>query len=401
MQMMKDPVIVSSGITYDRENIERWMFSCKNNACPVTKQEISTKDRTPNHILRRLIQYWCTINESHGFERIPTPRQSVEKSQILKLLNEAKTSSSNTIKFKCVEKLRSFFAHGGKNNLEEVGAVGYLVSLIKNNVLHGDDSELVINMIEKSLDILCHIEISEMDMKNLMSKDDENGGIFLDPLMQILKFGNFQSRGFAVILIKCLFNVADPKHLISVTNDFFKEVVNVLRDNKVNSSMQVTKAALKLFVELCPWGRNRIKAVEAGAVLVLVELLLEKNEKRLCELMLMILDQLCQCAEGRAELLSHGAGLAIVSKKILRVSHVASDRAVRVLSSISKFSANFRVLQEMLEVGVVAKLCLVLQVDSGPKIKERTKEILNLHSKVWKESSCIPSHLISSYPPTS
>ncbi|GAA0186645.1 hypothetical protein LIER_33933 [Lithospermum erythrorhizon] len=398
MQMMKDPVIVSTGITYDRENIERWIFSCKNNACPVTKQELSTKDLTPNHTLRRLIQSWCTLNESHGFERIPTPRQPVEKSQILKLLNEAKSSSSNTIKIKCVEKLRSF-AHGSLSNrmiLEEGLVVVFLASLIKKNVFDGD-----INLIEKSLDILCHIDISEIEMKNLMRDEDGNGGFFLDSLMQILKCGSIESKGFAIMLIKSLFNVADPKHLISVTPEFFKEVVHVLRDNKVNSSLQVTKAALKLFVELCPWGRNRIKAVEAGAVSALIELLLEKNERRLCELMLMVLDQLCQCAEGRAELLSHGAGLAIVSKKILRVSHIASDRAVRLLLSISKFSASARVLQEMLQVGVVAKLCLVLQVDSGLKTKERTKEILKLHSRVWRESSCIPPHLLSSYPSTS
>ncbi|KAK6163632.1 hypothetical protein DH2020_000496 [Rehmannia glutinosa] len=49
-------------------------------------------------------------------------------------------------------------------------------------------------------------------------------------------------------------------------------------------------------------------------------------DRRACELILMVLDQLCSCAEGRAEVLRHGAGLAIVSKKILRVSHAESDK---------------------------------------------------------------------------
>jgi hypothetical protein len=155
---------------------------------------------------------------------------------------------------------------------------------------------------------------------------------------------------------------------------------------------------LKLLVELCPWGRNRIKAVEGGATVVLIELLIEASERRVCELLLVVLDQLCGCAEGRAELLKHGAGLAVVSQKILRVSHMATDRAVRILSLVCRFSATSRVLQEMLQVGVVSKLCLVLQVDSSLKSKERAREILKLHSKVWKNSSCIPSHLLSSYP---
>jgi hypothetical protein len=151
-------------------------------------------------------------------------------------------------------------------------------------------------------------------------------------------------------------------------------------------------------VELLPWGRNRIKAVEGGAVLVLIELLFDVSERRACELILTGLDQLCGCAEGRAELLNHGAGVAIVSKKILRVSHVASDRGVRILSSICRYSANSRVLHEMLQVGAVSKLCLVLQVDSNFKTKEKAKEILKLHAAVWKNSTCIPVPLLSSYP---
>ncbi|KAE8727189.1 E3 ubiquitin-protein ligase PUB22 [Hibiscus syriacus] len=157
------------------------------------------------------------------------------------------------------------------------------------------------------------------------------------------------------------------------------------------------KAALKLLMELCPWGRNRIKAVEEGAVFVLVELLLESSSKRVSELALIVLDQLCGCAEGRAEFMIHGAGIAMVSKKIFRVSHAASERAVRILSSICRFSATSRVLQEMLQVGVVAKLCLVLQLDMVIN-KGEAREILKLHARVWRNHSCIPSHLLSYYP---
>lgn len=90
--------------------------------------------------------------------------------------------------------------------------------------------------------------------------------------------------------------------------------------------------------------------------------------------------------------------MAIVSKKILRVSHVASDKAVRILYSVCRYSATARVLQEMLQVGVVSKLCFVSQVDTGLKTRERAKDILKWHSGVWRDSSCIPSHLLASYP---
>lgn len=204
--------------------------------------------------------------------------------------------------------------------------------------------------------------------------------------------GNYESRAYAVFLLKSMTEVADPLQLISLKPEFFVELVQLFHDQ---ISSKATKATLQLLINVGPWGRNRVKAVDTGAVPVLIDLLLDSSEKRVCEMILMVLDQLCQCAEGRAELLKHGAGLAVVSKKILRVSKVASERAVRILHSISKFSATQSVVQEMLQLGVVTKLCLVLQVDSGNKTMEKVREILKLHARAWKNSSCVPVTLAS------
>ena len=389
LQLMRDPVTVCTGITYDRENIERWLFSCKNNTCPVTKQSLLDTDLTPNHTLRRLIQAWCTLNASLGVERIPTPKSPIDKTQIVKLLSEAKMFPEKQLK--CLRRLRSIAFEGerNKNCLESAGAIDFLASTMKNINIQQDSSTV---LSEAAIEVLFHMNPSENQLKNLIN----NEGIqFLESLFQVMRLGNYQSRAYATMLLKSAFGVADPIHLISVKTEIFVEIMRVLRDQ---ISQQASKAALKLVVELCPWARNRIKAVEGGAVSVLIELLLDATERRACELILIALDQLCGCAEGRAELLNHGAGVAIVSKKILRISHVASGRGVRILASICRYSATSRVLHEMLQLGAVNKLCLVLQVDSSFKTKERAKEILKLHSAVWKNSPCIPVPLLSSYP---
>lgn len=207
--------------------------------------------------------------------------------------------------------------------------------------------------------------------------------------------GSYESRAYAVMLLKSMIQVAEPIRLISLKQELFIEVVQVIHDQV---SQQATKSALQVVIDICPWGRNRIKAIEAGAVTYLIDLLLESSERRVCEMILTVLDLLCQCAEGRQELLSHGAGLAIVSKKILRVSQVASERGVRILLSVSKFSPTTALLQEMLQLGVVAKLCLVMQVDSSTKTKDKAKEVLKLHARIWKTSPCLPSNLLASYP---
>ncbi|KAK8596058.1 hypothetical protein V6N13_000719 [Hibiscus sabdariffa] len=398
LQLMRDPVTISTGITYDRESLERWLFSCKSKVCPVTKQALhGDSDLTPNHTVRRLIQEWCTLNACRGIERIPTPKPPIDKTQIAKLIKDAKEFPGMQVK--CLKRLRSITLEGERNRscLEAAGAVEFLVSIIKNcdssllMEIESNEGSQVIKASDEALSILHHIKVSESCLKRIIGNDNE----FVESLVQILKNDSYQSRTYATMLLKDVFEVADPIHLISLTPEFFAEIVRTLRDQ---ISQQAIKAALKLLVELCPWGRNRIKAVEGGAVFVLVELLLESSNKRTSELALIVLDQLCGCAEGRAELLKHGAGLAMVSKKIFRVSNAASERAVRILSSICRYSATCRVVQEMLQVGVVAKLCLVLQVENGYKIKERAREILRLHARVWRNHSCIPSHLLSSYP---
>ncbi|KAK1548841.1 hypothetical protein Q3G72_004109 [Acer saccharum] len=57
------------------------------------------------------------------------------------------------------------------------------------------------------------------------------------------------------------------------------------------------------------------------------------------------------------------------------------------------------VFQEMLQLGVVAKLCLVRQVDSNTKTIDKARELLKLHARAWKNSSsCVPLKLLASYP---
>ncbi|OIW05173.1 hypothetical protein TanjilG_19804 [Lupinus angustifolius] len=390
LEIMKDPVTISTGITYDRESIEKWLFTEKNKTCPITKQPFSDSiDLTPNHTLRRLIQTWCTMNASHGIERIPTPKPQVNKIQITKILKDA--YHSPLLLIKSLSRLKSI-ASGSEANkrcMEAAGVVEFLASVVISNI-HNNDSATSAE--DEALSILHDLHVSEAGLKILLGFKN---GEFIESLTRVMQKSIYESRVYALFLLKSMSEVAEPVHLFHIRTELFMELAHILKDQ---ISHKVSKATLQTLIELCPWGRSRIKAVESGAVSILIELLLDCKERKPCEMMLVLLELLCQCAEGRAELLSHGAGLAIVSKKILRVSTMSNDRAVRILLSVSRFSATPSVVQEMLKIGVVTKLCLMLQVDSGNKAKEKAMEILKLHGRVWRDSPCIPNNLISSYP---
>ncbi|XP_073275965.1 E3 ubiquitin-protein ligase PUB23-like [Primulina huaijiensis] len=388
LDIMKDPVTISTGITYDRESIENWIFCLEKTTCPVTKQLLFDTELTPNITLRRLIQSWCVLHASQGVERLPTPKAPISRSQILKLLNDA---NSPDMQMNCLQRLKSISYQNQTNKrcMETVGTAEFLAFLIVQKTLDLESESK--QACEVALSILYNLQLSESGVKSISNQE------FIEALSRIMQWGSYESRAYAVMLLDSILEVADPAQTVlsTINPECFSQCIQILKDE---ISQKATKATLKVLINICQWGRNRIKAVEAGAVNLLIDLLLDYSDKRACEMILVLLDLLCQCAEGRAELLNHSAGLAIVSKKILRVSQVASEKAVKILYSVSRFSATPGVLQDMLQIGVVAKLCLVLQVDCGIKIKERIREMLKLHSRAWRNSSCIPDNLICSYP---
>lgn len=390
LEMMRDPVTVSTGITYDRDSIERWVFSNKSRTCPVTKRPLSSDTvLTPNHTLRRLIQAWCITNAAHGVERIPTPKPPVDKTKICKLVEEARRSEPQEL-VTCLNKFKviAMESEANKRCMEAAGVASFLASTIKNSYKQTLMEDESVKAGDEAIGVLSSLKLTDEGLKHLIAQHPD----FVITLTKVLRIGNYQSRAYAAFLLKSIFEVLDPVQLIGMKAEIFVDVVHMLRDQISN---QATKAALQILIELLPWGRNRIKAVEAEAVQMIVELFVEGPEKRVCEMGLVVMDLLCGCAEGRAELLKHAAGLAVVSKKILRVSRVATERGVRILASLARFSATAAVLHEMLEVGVVSKMCMVLQVDCSPKAKEKAKEILVLHSRTWRNSRCVP---LASYP---
>ncbi|XP_059289202.1 E3 ubiquitin-protein ligase PUB22-like, partial [Lycium ferocissimum] len=351
---------------------------------------LTSIELTPNVTLRRLIQSWCTLNASHGIERFPTPRPPVSKPQIIKLLKEAKLPK---MQMKSLKTLRSIASENNANKryMESARAAEFLSSLINDpNELSNEVG--FTSTKDEALSILYQLKLSEHGLRSLIMSVN---GEFIESLTRVMQRGSYKSRTYAVMLMKDMFEAFAPTLILSLKQEFFTQVIQVLKDE---ISPKATKASLQVLVQACPFGRNRVKAAEAGAVRVLVDLLLDSSEKRACELMLILLDQIYQTADGQAELLKHAGGLAIVSKKILRVSKVGSERAIKILYSISKFSATPSVVQEMLSLGVVAKLCLILQVDCGSKAKDRAREILKFHGKAWRNSPCIPMNLLSSYP---
>ncbi|CAJ1979094.1 unnamed protein product [Sphenostylis stenocarpa] len=390
-QIMEDPVTTVTGITYDREGIEEWLRKAKDCVCPVTKQPLprSSQYLTPNHTLRRLIQAWCSTNTANGVDRIPTPKTPLSMIQVQKLVKglEAPHSCGTS-----VEKLHALATQSQsyRSCMAEAGVAKAMVKVINNNFQEGNTI-----CIEEALRIV-HLlwkNDNHNSMKTLVGESLD----FINSLTWILKLhlddNNIKLVNEALPLLKLTIEVADSTLLGNLSLEFFKEMVRVLTKRVL--SQQAIKSSLHVLIQTSLLGRNRTRIVEAGAVTQLIELELEKPEKNMTELIFNLLAHLCSCADGREQLLKHAAGIAVVSKRVLRVSAATDDRALHVFSVIAKFSASNEVVLEMLRVGAVSKLCMVMQADCASYLKEKARDILRLHSKVWNNSPCIQLYLFT------
>ncbi|XP_024977287.1 U-box domain-containing protein 19-like isoform X2 [Cynara cardunculus var. scolymus] len=92
LELMTDPVTVSTGQTYDRASIEKWLKS-GNLICPKTGEKLATTELVPNLNLRQVIQQYCI---DHG---VPISKFQKQSRDISSTILPGSPASAEAIKF--------------------------------------------------------------------------------------------------------------------------------------------------------------------------------------------------------------------------------------------------------------------------------------------------------------
>ncbi|TKY56890.1 U-box domain-containing protein 13 [Spatholobus suberectus] len=341
LDLMRDPVIVSSGHTYDRTSIAQWINS-GHHTCPKSGQRLIHTALIPNYALKSLVQQWCYDNNVPVNE--PATEETNNNNNRKKNSNEeaidhisANKAAADAVKMTAeflVGKLATgsadiqrqaayelrLLAKTGMNTrriIAEVGAIPFLVTL-----LGSQDSRIQ----EHAVTALFNLSIFDNNKILIMAA----GAV--DSIVEVLESGKtMEARENAAALIFSLSMVDECKVQIGGRPRAIPALVGLLKEG---TPIGKRDAATALF-NLAVYNPNKASVVKAGAVPVLVELLMD-DKAGITDDALAVLALLLGCSEGLEEIRNSRALVPLLIDLLRFGSVKGKENSITLLLGLCK-----------------------------------------------------------------
>ncbi|KAJ3694826.1 hypothetical protein LUZ60_000203 [Juncus effusus] len=287
LELIRDPVIVSTGQTYERAFIQRWIDN-GNRTCPKTQQKLQNLTLTPNYVLRSLITQWC---EDH---QISPPTRSLSSSSLdlsndrLAVESLVKSLSSPSLSQSAAAEIRNLAKRSTDNRilLAEAGAIPALVGLLSSKDLKTQ---------EHAVTALLNLSIYDHNKELIVLA----GAI--TPIVGVLRSGSMEARENAAAAIFSLSLIDENKITVGSTPGAIESLVELLQTGSTRGHKD---AATALF-NLCIYQANKVRAVRAGILSPLIQMLqdLSSNgtiDEALTILSVLVSHQECKSAIAKA-----------------------------------------------------------------------------------------------------
>ncbi|CAB4299675.1 unnamed protein product [Prunus armeniaca] len=354
-------------------------------------QSIENFGIIPNHTLKRLIVSWQSNEDSKSSCSSPSSSQSqpcpsAKHDEIQALLS---TIVSSPFKVNSIKKLRSIIEIDDemKDDFIQSNGVEVLVQILDQTIMDSSDF-VTFRACEEALCVLHQLPISEEGKTfELLSKQESTRSMAI-----MLQRGSAEARLHTITIFRKMAKTEyDWSFIVQDQGiDFFKSLLELVSDEICSKA---SSCALEVLIEMLRASKkNRLRAIEAGAVCVLIELLQDSNRSK-CEKMLHLIKLLCEYAEGRQALVDHGMGIVAITQKMLHVSNAATKIGVKIIWLVCNFHPTERVLEEMLMYGSVKKLLALLHMDGRSSTKDKVVKIFKMHGNSWKQYPCFPYDL--------
>ncbi|EXC17320.1 U-box domain-containing protein 26 [Morus notabilis] len=377
LELMRDPVTVSTGQTYDRASIESWVAT-GNTTCPVTRAPLTDFTLIPNHTLRRLIQDWCVANRSFGVERIPTPKQPADPAMVRSLLTQASSESTPApTRLSALRRLRGLARDSDKNRsvISSLNSREVLLDIVFAGA-SSDSSELS----REALAVAVMFPFSEIECAAVASEPDR-----VAYLTRLLFHSSIDVRVNSAAMIEIVVagtRTPELRSQISNVDEIFEGVIEILRSPIAYP--RALKVGIKALFAMCLVKQTRHKAIAAGAAEILIDRLAD-FEKCDAERALATVELLCRIPAGCSALAAHALTVPLLVKIILKISDRATEYAAGALVSLC--SASEQSQREAVAAGILTQLLLLVQSDCTDRAKRKAQLLLKLLRDSWPEDS--------------
>ncbi|XP_009390871.3 U-box domain-containing protein 21-like [Musa acuminata AAA Group] len=389
LDLMRDPVTASTGITYDRQSIETWQ-ELGNTSCPVTGQQLQHQDLIPNHSIRKMIQDWCVAHRPYGIERIPTPTAPVNRAEVMDVLSEIATASRQGDVAACARSVAKVtnWAKESERNRRRLAFDGMTRVLAATFVAFARASSdvAVVRILEEVLAAMAMLLPLDEEAAACIGSSPES----LKRLVSVLRCGDVAARLHAALTVKELLASGGARaDAIAATKGMGEALVKLVK--RPISSRAMKASLVSIFYMVNSDEKTATRIVDLGLIPVLVEILVD-DEKSMCEKALAVLDGLLSCERGRENACGHALTVPVLAKKMFRVSDMATEFVVSALWKLCKDhkrGGRERCLLDALQVGTFHKLLLLLQVGCGEATKERVTDLLRLLNGYRGRIQCV------------
>lgn len=308
LELMREPVIVATGQTYERACIQKWLDT-GNKTCPKTQQPLTHLILTPNYVLKSLIAQWC---ETHGIE-LPQKIPQGERKTIEVLLQKLSLGEPDVQRAAAGE-LRMLAKRNTENRvcIAEAGAIPHLVELLSCQDPRTQEHAVT-------------------TLLNLSIYEGNKGAIIacaaVHPIVEVLKTGSMEARENAAATLFSL-SVVDENKVTIGASGAIPALVKLLCDGTLRGKKDAATALFNLSI----YQGNKARAVRAHVIPPLMQLLRDPLSDMVDEA-LAILAILATHQEGRAAI-SQASAIPILVELIQSGSSRNKENAAAVLFAL-------------------------------------------------------------------
>ncbi|KAJ1263099.1 hypothetical protein BS78_09G159000 [Paspalum vaginatum] len=394
LEVMRSPVSLPTGATYDRASIQRWLDS-GHRTCPATRLPLASTDLVPNLLLRRLIHlHAATLPPSPSPEEVlsqlaaadgePAAAEKAVRSLAAKIAPEkgkrASVASAVSADLDSAVPALLSFAKGGAGAGADarVDAVRVLATVAPELVSRlagaGDGGAEERGRARVAVEALAAVlsadgvadEAKEAAVAALVAED-------LGRVATTLLSAGANGAAVLEAILTSPAADADAKTAIADRPELFPDLVRILRDAASPAAIRCMAAAVQVR------GRPaRASMVRAGAIPALA-LAVAAAPTAAAESALRLLAEAARCGDGKAAIAADASEVAAaVMGRMIRVGPAGREAAVVALWLSCCAGGGERRMREAVASApeAVGKLLVVMQGDCAPTTSRMAGELL-------------------------